>query len=586
MRRLHPSPWLVVALLLAVGTGDRAWAASVRAQVDSPNASVGSAVTLTITVSGVRRVGNVRMPSLSSFDVIQGPVSMRSRVVNGRARQQVELTYYLYPKKIGTFTIDPIGVAAGGTTLWTSPIALEVSESWEPSGPVEDHFLEAFIEPEAPCAGQVIVYHLRFGFASSVNNPHVTYPDWGGLLKEASVEAELTDSYEVIGGRTFHVVDWRIPLFSLRPGEYEIGPAELTFDQVIGVSRRTRPLFNDPLFDQLFAAAQMKPVQLTTESLEVEVLPLPEAGKPENFSGLVGTARLQGNLSRTRCAVGESATLTLLLQGLGNLRDVELGLEVPEGLKVYAEDPLYELEWGGNGPAGRIAQRFDLVPTVAGEAIIPEIEVSYFDPVRRRYRTAEAGPFRLNIDPGEDGSHGAHSADLLVDERAIDLLNREPYEAVLSGGARRLGGPPSFLLVAALLVLPLGAFGVCATVRRRQLRLADPEQQRRRLARRGAMQGLDEAESRSGDRVAAAARADEAIRTFLAERAGVATGVLSPEELGEAVRAAGAADAGAEVTRWMTDVAAVRYAGRSEPSVDVLVRRARQLLDQLEEELV
>ena len=575
---------LCLALAMALLWADAAAAATASARLDSSKATVGAAVTLSITVSGARRVGRTHMPSLDAFDVVPGPTSMRSRSVNGRATQQVVLTYYLYPKRVGSFTIDSIGVEAGGTTLWTTPLKVDVSEATASSGPVADHFVEAYVESKDVYAGQLLIYHLRFGFASSVNNLEVIYPDWGGLLKEAAVEPELTDSYQVIDGRTFHVVQWRIPLFTLRPGSYEIGAAEIKFDQVVGVSRRTRPLFNDPLFDQLFATAQLRPVHLKAEPITVEVKPLPDAGKPEGYTGLVGTARLLGDLSRTRCELGESVSLTLVLTGHGNLADADLEIQAPEGLKVYAEDPVEEISWGQDGPLGRISRRFDLVPQVAGEALLPEIELGYFDPVRRGYRTTSAGPFRISVDEGNEQSHGAHSADLLVDERAIEMLNAEPYPAALHGGARRMGTWPRFALLAVVLALPLGAFGACAAIQRRRKRLADPELLKRQRAHRKALGGLDRARSLDPDRVACAATAEEALRTFLHERAGITTGAMSPEELGDAVEQAGAELAAPQVETWMRSVAAVRYAGRSEPTVDELLQRGRDLIDALTEE--
>ena len=575
---------LCVTLAVALLWADGAWAATASARLDSSKATVGSAVTLSITVSGARRVGRTHMPSMETFDVVQGPTSMRSRSVNGRATQQVVLTYYLYPKEVGSFTIDSIGVEAGGTTLWTTPLKVDVREAVASSGPAADHFVEAFVEADGVFAGQLLIYHLRFGFASSVNNLEVIYPDWGGLLKEAAVEPDLTDSYQVIDGRTFHVVQWRIPLFTLRPGSYEIGAAEIKFDQVVGVSRRTRPLFNDPLFEQLFSTAQLRPVHLKAEPIPVEVKPLPDAGKPDGYTGLVGTARLLGDLSRNRCELGESVSLTLVLTGHGNLSDADLEIQAPEGLKVYAEDPVQEISWGQDGPLGRISRRFDLVPQVAGEVLLPELELGYFDPVRGGYRTTSAGPFRISVDEGDEQSHGAHSADLLVDERAIELLNAEPYPVALYGGARRLGTWPRFSLLIVVLVLPLGAFGACAAIRRRHRRLADPELIKRQQARRKAMNGLDRARALDPDRVACAAAAEEALRTFLNERAGISTGAMSPEELGDAVEQAGAELAAPQVETWIRSVAAVRYAGRSEPSMDELLTRGRELIEALTEE--
>lgn len=573
----------VVVLGLLWGP-DVARAASASARLDQNTAHVGSAVTLTITVSGARTVGKTRLPSLDSFDVVPGVTQLRTAWVRGRAVQQVVLTYYLYPSEVGSFTIGGIGVDAGGTTLWTSPLSLEVVPPRSRTGTVGDHFLEVEVSPVAPYAGQPIVYMVRFGFSTSIKNFDLEDPDWGGLLKEASLESETVDTYEVIEGRKFRVLEWRVSLFSLRPGQYEIGPGLARFDQVVGVTRRMNPLINDPIFDQFFSTAQLKPVSLQSDALSLEVRPLPD-GEPESFSGLVGTARLRGSLSRERCAVGESVRLALELTGSGNVQDVELDMELPEGLKVYGEEPTTSLQWSPNGPYGAVTRVFDLVPLAAGEALIPALEVGYFDPDAGRYRTAKAGPFRLTIEAGDgEQAHGAHSADLLVDEAAIQMLNAEPYPVQERGGHRRLATRPRFLALALALVSPVGIFGLCALVRRVQHRRADPERRRRQRAHKQARARVRQALRE--DRGDAAAALDAALRAFLAERADIPGGALSPTELAAAAERSGAdrGTAGA-LESWLTDLAAVRYAGRSEPSIDALADQATTLLDSLSEEL-
>jgi len=576
----------VLVLVLALALPGAAWGASAKARLDQSVAHVGAAVTLTITVSGARSVGKTRMPELSSFDVVPGVTQMRSAWVQGRAVQQVVLTYYLYPREVGRFTIGGIGVDANGTTLWTSPLELEVVPArTHGSGPVDDHFLEVEVNPETPYAGQPIIYVVRFGFSTSIKNFDLEDPDWGGLLEEASLDPEMFDTYEVIDGRRFRILEWKIPLFSLRPGIYEVGPSTAQFDQVVGVTRRMNPLFNDPIFDQFFSTAQLQPVTLESDPLTVEVLALPEDGRPESFTGLIGSARLRGALSREQCSVGESVSLTLELRGAGNVQDVDLDLEIPEGIKPYGEDPTTSLQWSPDGPYGTVQRVFDLVPLVAGEAVIPAVEVGYFDPDGRRYRTAKAGPFRLSIDAGEgEEAHGAHSADLLVDEAAIAMLTAEPFPALERGGHRHLATPLRFGAVAAALLVPPGLFGALAALRRRQRRHADPERVRRQRALRRARARLDEVGGEGP--VAAAAAIDGALRDFLADRAGVPVGASSPEELAAVVADAGAAeDTAADLVRWLTDLGAVRYAGRSEPSIGSLVDRARDLIDRLAEEL-
>ncbi len=563
-------------------------AATVEAKIDSPKGIVGASITLTIVVTGARSIGKVSMPSLPAFDVVSaGGVQMRSGYVAGRPVQQALLTYYLYPKEKGSFTIDAIGVAVDKRTLWTKPLEVTIGASRAPSaGPDEDQFLRAWVEPEASYAGQPILYHVELGIASSIKNFERQDPDWGGLVKEADLEPDVNERFQIIEGRTFRIIQWRIPLFSLRPGKYEVGEMTARFDQVVGYSRRTHPLFNDPIFDQMFSTAQLKPVELVTDPIEVEVLPLPEAGRPESFSGLVGTARLMGELSRNQCEVGESVTLSLALQGSGNLQDVDLEIEAPEGLKVYAEDKMVNLDWGPDGPYGTVARRFDLVPLIPGEAVLPAIEIGTFDPVARRYKTTDVGPFRVSIGGETDGgSHGAHSADLLVDDAALEMLNREPFPVMRGAGWRRMATPSRFVLLAAVFVLPVGVFGSSVLIRRRQRRQADPELQRRKRAYRQAADALDRAAGLAQDPVAAAAEAEDAVRAFLSVLGGVTTGALSPEELTVAVKEAGAPGAAESVGRWLADVGAVRYAGRREPSVSEIVTRARALLDELAEEL-
>ena len=581
--------WACVGLLLgALVTPGVSHAATAKARTDQHTAHVGAAVTLTITVSGARSVGKTRLPALDSFDVVPGVTQMRSGWSSGRAVQQIVLTYYLYPKKVGSFTIDSIGVDADGRTVWTSPLSLEVVPAREHSGPLGDHFLDVSVKPEAPYAGQPIVYTVRFGFSTSIQAFDLQEPDWGGLLEEASLTSDESDTYQVIDGRRFRVLSWGIPLFSLRPGIYEIGAATAGFGKVVGVTRRMNPLFNDPIFDQFFSTAQLEPVELTSEPLTVEVRALPAHDKPPGFSGLVGTARLRGALSRDHCQVGESVSLTLELRGLGNLQDVDLEPVIPEGIKPYPQDSIRTLQWGPDGPYGTVTRVLDLVPLTAGEAVIPALEVSYFDPDKGSYRSAEAGPFRLSIAPGEGGeAHSAHSADLLVGEDALELLNAEPYPAMVHGGHRRLANRGQLGLLLGALAVPPGAFGVCALVRTRQRKRADPERQRRQRAHRKALSSLAQAEDDDGaEPPARAADLEGALRDFLSERAGLSTGALGPEELRRAVEAAGASrETAAELGRWVADAAAVRYAGRVEPSIATLAEHARSLIEDLSEEL-
>jgi hypothetical protein len=131
----------------------------------------------------------------------------------------------------------------------------------------------------------------------------------------------------------------------------------------------------------------------------LEVRELPAAGRPAHFSGLVGSVMLSRRLQPRDLALGKSARLTLELRGGGNLWDALdplLGDANFAGVDTFRREPMLEFE---RGTALFVRRRFtyDLVPRQAGPVELPELRISYFDPVRGVYADSSAPALRLDV---------------------------------------------------------------------------------------------------------------------------------------------------------------------------------------------
>ena len=79
-----------------------------------------------------------------------------------------------------------------------------------------------------------------------------------------------------------------------------------------------RSFFDDSFFNDPFFSSG-RPRAVTSEALELKVLPLPQQGRPADFSGLVGRYQLESNLEPKQVKAGESATFTVELKGRTHL---------------------------------------------------------------------------------------------------------------------------------------------------------------------------------------------------------------------------------------------------------------------------
>ena len=163
---------------------------------------------------------------------------------------------------------------------------------------------------------------------------------------------------------------------------------------------------NKQMGGMTFSSRSVKQESVEAEAqsptINITVKPLPTEGKPANFSGMVGNYNFSADFDRTELKVGEAMTLTINIKGdglPGSITDPKLP-DFGEFRSVPPENELNKKVVGNKVITTKNIRVF-LYPKKKGEFTIPEITYSWFNPSKKKYETAKAGPWNVTVEKGE-----------------------------------------------------------------------------------------------------------------------------------------------------------------------------------------
>ena len=295
---------------------------------------------------------------------------------------------------------------------------------------------------------------------------------------------ELGGDREVINGRTFDVRRFLGRAQAVAAGSHGIQPAVRAAIVVPPRSRGARS------GSQVSGQAEVRQVDLTPNLLTVEVRPLPAEGKPEDFTGAVGSFEFNAAAKPAAVVAGEPVTLTMEIRGRGNVESVAPPQARGGDRFTVYEPKLLTREISEDRSRGRLVFEQVLVPRSTASTPLPAVVFSYFDPARRAYRRLTEGPFPLVVTPSAQPGGTAFKAPAAGPEakRATagsDILPLKPAPRDWAGArVRAWHRSPWFLLLQ--LVPPGIVAALLVVVRRRDQRARDVAKARRRIAPRTA----------------------------------------------------------------------------------------------------
>ena len=555
---------------------------SVSMRLDRNEATIADSVTVTVAVSGAS--GGNYVPVLhgvEKFDVSQEGTSSRIEIINGRMSSEVDYTFLLRPRETGTFEIGPAEVTIGGKTYRTNTATLKVVHQARSSGANQGPiFLTARLSsPEVYVEGQVI-YTLKLYHQVKVSNVSLELPQEDYLsFRQLGKPLQYHGIYN---GRSYQVLEVRYAVIPSRDGIYHIHASKMDMTVFRHRSQSPWDFFNDPFF----SSAAGRPMTLASESLDLKVLPLPQRGRPKGFSGLVGDFEISSRLEPARLKAGDSATLTVVLKGRGNV-DCMPDLKLPEldHIKVYADEPVLKVSPDEKGLKGSKTMKWALVPERGGHYRIPPLGISFFDPKAHQYRVARTSPISLNVLPGQTGQARLPSAQAVhetmpvkeaVKELGHDIL---PIHTSIQDLGTGLHIRPGGLAFWAVLMAPLFIYLMTFL----GLRLRERSYSSRKASRaRGAARELIRKCHR--ERLSFSDMA-LSVRTYLNDRFGLSLGSLTPDEAAEILESNGVShDLAQELHSVFQGIEDAIYTGRAQEACPMREDISR-LVQQIEKEI-
>jgi hypothetical protein len=395
---------LFFLVLLTEGVG-----AAVRlvAQVDnSQDIYVGESFSYNIIIDGENKAGQVDIAPLAEYnpqsagnrDVSQTSIS----IINGRTTQNVKkqyvMSYSLVSSRVGPIQLPPVTVTLDGKNYQTNPVEVNILKP----GSTDQLELEVTLSEQRCYVGQPVVMTVKFYRYADIGDYRFDVPvlDSGAFyVEEPDDEAGQAKQYRVTkAGRDAVLFTFSKILIPRYAGETEIKPASISAELAVGRARNRDRFFDDRFFDGFFRSrTEYKRFMVSSEPLELTVLPLPDEGKPAGFYGLVGEYTISASAEPTKVNVGDPITLTIKIGGRF-LKPVRWpGLEeIPEladNFKIPAEKAAPIIEDGYKIFTQTIRANNDKVSQ------IPSIPLAYFDAGKGKYEIAGTGPIKLDVSP-------------------------------------------------------------------------------------------------------------------------------------------------------------------------------------------
>ena len=389
------------------------------AQASKTKVAVGESFQISFTLNS--NGNNFKAPALNDFDVYSGPNQSTSMsYINGAMSQSVTLSYVVAAKKEGKITIGPASVAVNGSTvIQSNSLAIEVVKgtanaqsqgnntqpAQAPSAPTNENvsdnlFVKTTVSKTKAYIGeQITVTHKVYTRYQLRGFQDIKFPDYTGFwAQDVPGNQQIQVTNENIDGVNYQVGELkRTYLFAQHSGKLEIEPMNIECAVRKQSNRKPRDVFEQFFgggYEDVTIAVKSKPVT-------IEILPLPEANKPADFSNAVGNYSFKAELSKDKVKANDAVNLIITLTGKGNIKLVDpLKINFPEDFETYDPKTKENITSATTGVSGSKTFDYLIIPRHEGDYKIEPIKFSYFDPEKKQYVTIPSPEFNIHVDKG------------------------------------------------------------------------------------------------------------------------------------------------------------------------------------------
>ena len=315
----------------------------------------------------------------NSYSIINGSFSRNVSITYSAliTRQQgVEIPEFTVKTNKGPIRVPAAHFTTAGATVGSSGIALNEAAN-------------ATLTPSTDSVWAGEVFDLKYAIDVAAGY----YPSWGRGTFEWDPSPLVTEDWSQPEPFETHDAAPRTGLAyhtrAIAPaaGRVRLNPTSQLISLNVGVTG-----FG------FFQQRQYQQFAVPDSPVSIDVRPLPPA--PAGFAGAVGEFSLSSKVVPLEVKAGEPITWTVELSGSGNWPEIR-GLpsrEAPGDFQVIQPKPK-RTQPPGKLFEGKLSEDVVLVPTKAGNYVLPPLEFTYFDPKSGTYKTISAPGATVIADP-------------------------------------------------------------------------------------------------------------------------------------------------------------------------------------------
>jgi len=371
-----------------------------------------------IVIEGHREPGNIDLSPLEKWSPQSLPgqdySSTSVNIINNKKTVYEEIkyvmTYQLVANEAGQITLPPVKVEIKGQIYTTNPI---VTNILKPN--TTDKLVLDVEYSQTDCyVGQPITMTVTWYFGSSVSDYYFNIPvladsdnffiedaetmPGGGEMVQIDLAVRrlfARKKQEQFEGGNYAAVTFSKILIPRQAGVIEIAAPSITCNlQVQSRQSRSRSFFDSPFFG---SSSEYKRFSSKGKGASLNVKPLPQQDRPEDFNGLVGHYTISTSAEPMEVNVGDPVTFTIDIGGKLLKRiempDLQAIPEIAENFKIATDQSTPTTSGGTKTFTQTIRAKNDKVKE------IPAIPFSFFDVDKGRYVTEYSKAIPLEVAP-------------------------------------------------------------------------------------------------------------------------------------------------------------------------------------------
>lgn len=373
-------------------------------------------------------------PSFKGFTVLSGPNTSSQQsmsVINGQVTSSFTrgFTYIILADVEGSFSVGGASCTVDGKKITCPGYTIKVekgsgqsqqsqrqqayggySQRQPASQPATSNnidnkqlFARASLSKSNPYKGEQVILTYKIYTQVSLQQYQIDkLPGNKGFWSEDLTKDENVRTYEeTIDGRRYMVAEIRRgALFAQETGKLTIEPLNLDVLALVQRQRRSTGSIFDFFDDPFFNPTQAVTKHLSTNSVSVNVKPLPEA--PEGFCGAVGSFKANADINTHEVKANEAITYRLTITGSGNLMLIDAPqINFPKVFEVYDPQINDNISRTNNGISGSRTFEWILIPRSQGKYDIPGYVFTYFDPKTGKYVSQKTPGMQIEVQKGD-----------------------------------------------------------------------------------------------------------------------------------------------------------------------------------------